>query len=151
MKIKKFIKVVTAFIAVLFAVYLLISIVWTQIVLAEVKSFGLAVSLSDRIAATLHDIVGLAEMLPWLIVPALLVAFIVAALGKRFMGGNRTYWYLAAGLTSLPAGLILLELVLGGAPYAAARTGFGLSLIALCGMAGWWLFARLTQKRGALN
>jgi hypothetical protein len=54
---------------------------------------------------------------------------------------------MAAGLISLPASLMLIKSLLGGTPYAAARTDFGMVLIALCGLFGGWLFARLTQKR----
>jgi len=127
--------------------FLLASIVGTQIVLADILSFGIEVSLSDRISATFHDIVGLAPTLSILIGAAFLVAFVVAALCTRFLGGKRMYWYLAAGFTSLPATLMLIKSMMGGTLFAAARTGFGMLLIALCGLAGAWVFVRLTQKR----
>jgi len=127
--------------------FLLASIVGTQIVLADILSFGIDVPLSERVSATFHDIVGLAPTLSILIAAALLVAFVVAALCIRFLGGKRMYWYLAAGFTSLPATLMLIKSLMGVTLFAAARTGFGMLLIALCGLAGGWVFARLTQKR----
>ena len=142
-------KTVLAFIFAVLVTFLLASIVGTQIVLADIQSFGLDVSWSDRVSATIHDIVGLAPVLSALIGTAFLVAFVIAGLGNRFLGGNRTYWYLAAGLTSLPATLILIKIIMGATVFAAARTGFGMLLFALCGLTGGYLFTRLTQKRAA--
>lgn len=143
----KIVKTVLYFFVTVLITFLLASIVGTQIVLADILSFGLDVPFSDRISATFHDIVGLAPALSILIAAAFLVAFVVAALCSRFVGGNRMYWYLAAGFTSLPATLILIKSLMGGTLFAAARTGLGMFLIALCGLVGGWLFARLTQKR----
>jgi ABC-type multidrug transport system permease subunit len=128
--------------------FLLASIAGTQIILADIKSFGLGVSFSDRVSATLHDIIGLGPSLSIMIGAAFLVAFIVAALCYRFLGGKRTYWYLAAGFTSIPATLLLIKTLMGGTLFAAARGGLGMLLIAICGLAGGWVFARLTEKRG---
>jgi len=143
----KIIRIMLCFIISVVTSVLLASVVGTQLVLADVLSFGLDVSLSDRLSATFHDIIGLAPTLSILIAAAFLVAFLVAALCQRLLGGNRTYWYLAAGFTSLPATLMLIKLLMGGTLFAAARTGSGMLMIALCGLAGGWVFARLTQRR----
>ena len=116
--------------------------------LADVSSFGLRVSLADRVSATVHDLVGLVPALFLLITGTFLLAFGFAALCRRFLGGKRSWWYLAAGFTSLPAALILIKYFMGGTLFAAARTSFGMLLIALCGLAGGWVFARLLQSRG---
>lgn len=145
MKSGKKTKTATAFVAAVLAAQLLTSIIATQIVLADIQSFGLEVSFSGRIAATLHDIAGLGMMLPILLVPAYLVAFTVAALAKKYLGGNRAYWFIMAGFASLPAVLLLLKSLLGAIPLAAARTDFGILLTALGGLAGGWLFSRLTR------
>jgi hypothetical protein len=142
----KLIKTMLYFVVAVLATFLLVSIVGTQLVLADILSFGLAVSLSDRVSATIHDIAGLATMLPILISVTFLLAFIIAESGRRIMSGKRTYWYMAAGLTSLPAALTLIKTLMGGTVFAAARTGFGMLLIALCGLFGGWLFARLINK-----
>lgn len=144
----KIIKSMLYFMLAVAASYLSASIIGTQLVLADILSFGLDVSLSDRVSATIHDIVGLAGTLSILITAAYLVAFAVAALCIRFLGGNRTYWYLAAGFTSLPVALMLIKSLMGGTLFAAARTDFGMFVIAFCGLLGGWVFARLTQKRG---
>jgi len=141
-------KAARIFIFVVLVTFLLASIIGTQIVLADILAFGLDVSFSDRLSASLHDIVGLAPALCAIIGAAFLLAFPVARLGKRFLGGKRTHWYLAAGFTSLPATLMLIKSIMGVTVFAAARTGFGLLLFALCGLVGGCLYARLTQKRG---
>lgn len=145
----KKIKPVLIFILSVSVTFLLASIVGTQIILADIMSFGLDVSYSDRISATIHDIAGLSTTLSILIGAAFLVAFLVAALCFRFVGGNRTYWYMAAGFTSIPVTLILVKALMGGTLFAAARGGFGMVLIAFCGGVGGWIFARLTQRKGS--
>ncbi len=134
------------FIVAVLATFLLVSIVGTQLVLADILGFGLVVSSADRVSATIHDIAGLVTMLPILISVTFLLAFTIAESGRRIMSGKRTYWYMAAGLTSLPAALTLIKTLMGGTVFAAARTGFGMLLIALCGLIGGWLFARLVNR-----
>ena len=143
----KKIKPILIFIFSVIVTFLMASILGTQIILADILSFGLDVTFSDRVSATIHDIVGLSQTLSILIAAALLVAFTVSALCTRFLGGNRKYWYLAAGFTSLPATLMIIKALMGGTLFAAARGGFGMLLFALCGLVGGWVFARLTQKR----
>ncbi|MBE9548191.1 MAG: hypothetical protein IMF09_02205 [Proteobacteria bacterium] len=144
-------KFIPPFMHFMFAVlttYLLASMVGTQLVLADILSFGLRVSLRDRLLATVHDLVGLMPALFLLITGAFLVAFVVAALCRRFLGGKQDWWYLAAGFTSLPAALMLIKYFMGATLFAAARTSFGMLLIALCGLAGGWVYTRLSQNRG---
>lgn len=134
------------FIVAVLATFLLASIVGTQLVLADIVSFGLTVSLQGRVSATIHDIAGLATVLPLLISVAFLLAFVIAESGRRILTGKCTYWYMAAGLTSLPAALTLIKTLMGGTVFAAARTDFGMLLFALCGLLGGWLFARLINR-----
>ena len=142
----KLIKTMLYFVATVLATFLLTSIVGTQLVLADILGFGLVVSSADRVSATIHDIAGLFTMLPILISVTFLLAFTIAESGRRIMSGKRTYWYMAAGLTSMPAALTLIKTLMGGTVFAAARTGFGMLLIALCGLIGGWLFARLVNR-----
>jgi len=145
----KTIKSILSYLAAIVVAYLLTSAMGTQFVLADIKSYGLVVSLSDRVAATLHDIAGLVPVLLILVSVTYLVAFIIAALGHRFVGGSRLYWFLAAGFTSLPATMMLMKMTMGITPFAPAGTIFGLLLIALCGLAGAWVYTRLTQNKEA--
>ena len=145
----KTIKSILAFFTAVVVAYVLSSAAATQFVLADIKSYGLAVSFSDRVLATLHDIYGLVPVLLIVVGAAYLVAFIVAALGHRFAGGNRRYWYLAAGFMSLPAVMMLMKMALGVMPFALGGTGIGLLLIAFCGLPGASVFVRLTRTREA--
>lgn len=145
----KMTKTSLAFIVAVCVAYLLTSVLGTQFVLADIQSYGLPVSLPDRLAASLHDIHGLVPVLLMLVSAAYLVGFIIAALGRRLLGGQRQYWILAAGFASLPVAMMLMKTTMGITPFALAGTGSGLLLIALSGLAGAWVFARLTQNRGA--
>lgn len=131
--------------AVVFAA-ILTSIVSTQLVLADIQSFGLAVSLGDRLQATLHDLLGLALPLVMVIGLSFLVAFIVARNAIRMIGGSKMIWYMAAGFTSVPAGIFLIKYFMGGTLLASARTSLGMLLVACCCMAGGWLFAHLNLR-----
>lgn len=139
--------VVFYFAAVIDAV-LLISIVSTQLVLADIEGFGLHVSLSDRLQATTHDLLGLAVPLLLLIGLSFIISFVIARYLHRSLGGNRTLWYMAAGFTSVPAAIMLIKYFMGGTLLASARTSLGMFLIACCSMAGGWLFAYLSAAYG---
>jgi hypothetical protein len=145
----KVIKLILSYLVAIVVAYLLTSVMGTQFVLSDIKTYGLAVSLSDRIMATLHDIYGLVPVLLILVSATYLVAFVIAALGHRFVGGSRLNWFLAAGFTSLPATMKLIKMAMGATLFAPAGTGFGQFLIALCGLAGAWVYARLTQTKEA--
>jgi hypothetical protein len=60
-------RLILAFIFAVLLSLLLTSIIGTQLVLADIMSFGLDVSFADRVSATTHDIVGLAPVLSILI------------------------------------------------------------------------------------
>ena len=140
-------RIILAFIFAVATSHVLTSIAGTQLVLADIRGYGLTITLSERLAATFHDIHGLVPTLPMLIGATFLIAFSVAAVGHRFLRGHRRYWYMAAGFTSLPVAMMLIKSTLGANPFAAAGTVTGLLFIALCSMAGALLFARLTLKK----
>jgi len=141
----KFVKPILAFFAAVVVAYLLLSVMGTQFVLADVKSYGLAISLTDRLTATLHDIYGLFPVLLILVSATLFIAFVIASICNQFIGGQRRYWFRVAGFTSLPITMLLVKMAMGVTPFAMAGTGFGLLLIALSGLAGSSVYVRLTQ------
>jgi len=142
-------KRVAFFVAAVVEASILTSIVSTQLVLADIQGFGLAVSFGDRLQATLHDLLGLALPLLILIGLSFLVAFAVARYAIRTIGGNPMTWFMAAGFASVPAALVLIKYFMGGTLLASARTSLGMLLIAGCGMAGGWVFAYLTSRFGS--
>ncbi len=137
-------KTILAFFAAVSVAHLLTSIAGTQFVLADIQGYGLTISLPDRLAATAHDIYGLIPVLLLLVAAAYLVAFLMAALGRRLFGGQRQYWLRVAGFTSLPVAMVLIKWVMGITPFAAAGTSAGLLLIAFSGLVGAWVFTLLT-------
>ncbi len=126
----------------------LTSIVSTQLVLADVKSFGLPVSPGDRLQATIHDLIGLMVPLLMLIGLSFLISFVIARFAHKALGGNRTLWYMTAGFTSVPVAILIIKFFMGGTLLASARTPLGMFLVACCCMAGGWLFAFLSSKSG---
>jgi hypothetical protein len=144
-RVKKFQTVLVFFVAVLLST-VLASTVGTQLVLSEIRGFGLETTLQERLVFTLHDMTGFGPSLYVLIGVTFLIAFLFAALAMRMLGGNRIYWYMAAGFSSLPLALLLIRLIMGVSVFAASRTLSGILLVALCGMCGGWLFERMTRK-----
>lgn len=142
----KIIKLIFNFVIAAGIAYLCLSLVGTQLVLADVASFGLEVSLADRVSASLHDVLGLMPILLALVSVALMVAFSLAYYCIRWFGGSRVYWYCFAGFSSIPAALLLIKSLVGITIFAAARSSLGLFLVGLCGLIGGWIFAKLTQK-----
>lgn len=144
----KIVKLIPAFFIAVLVAYLLMSVMGTQYVLADVESYGLVVSLSDRISATVHDLYGLLPAMLIIVSATFLIAFMLAALGVRIAGGGRRYWFLAAGLASLPATMMLIKQTMGIKPFAPAGSTLGMLLIAFCGFAGAYVYVRLTKNRG---
>ena len=127
---------------------ILTSIVSTQLVLADIQSFGLDVSAADRLQTTLHDVLGLALPLIGAIGLSFLVAFRVARYAIVRTGGYNAIWYMAAGFTSVPAAIYITRLVMGVTVLASARTPLGMFLVACCSMAGGWIYFYLISQYG---
>jgi len=117
----------------------------TQIVLAEISSFGLPISLMDRLHSTVHDILGLTPKLIPMIGASFFVAFLVCGLLLRWVKGPRGFWYAIAGAAAITTLLIGLKLGMGAIPLAGVRHLSGLLGAALCCAIGGWCFARLSE------
>ena len=141
-------KSILFFLAAVVDASILTSIVSTQLVLADLTSFGLTVTFSDRLQATLHDLLGLAAPLLALIGLSFLVSFAIARYAIRTIGGSRKLWFMAAGFTSVPTAIVVIKFFMGGTLLAAARTPLGMLLVALCCMAGAWIYVYLNEQYG---
>lgn len=139
-------KTVLFFVAAVIDTTILVSVVSTQLVLADVSSFGLTVTMGDRVATTLQDLLGLGPALLILVSCSFVVALPIAHFAHRKFGGNRMWWFSAAGFSSLPAAIVLIKLAMGGTLLASARTPLGMFLVALCSMAGGWFYAWLGAR-----
>lgn len=145
---KTILKTAAAFIAAVVLSSVLASIFSTQFVIAGLQSVGADVSLATRLSMTIKDF-GILQTLGLAFAASLLVAFIVAGLIIRFIGGNRTFWYAFAGFSAITCLLILISWQLQLMPIAGARSNFGLLFQALAGGSGGWLFSKLTRRSEA--
>ena len=125
---------------------LLVCVVSTQIVLADVQSFGLTITNDVRLNATFEDLLGLGPVLYILISVGFLIGFIVAKYAHKYMGGNRALWYVASGCTTFPITTYIIQYSMGLTIVASVRTPMGLFLATLCCIFSAWLFALLTSK-----
>ena len=125
---------------------LLVCMVSTQIVLADVASFGLNVTTDVRLNATLDDLIGLGPVLYILISVGFLIGFIIANYAHKYIGGNRTLWYVASGCTTFPITTYIIQYSMGLTLVASVRTPMGLFLATLCCIFSAWLFALLSSK-----
>tara|TARA_R110000744_G_scaffold7183_4_gene24598 strand:- start:1194 stop:1661 length:468 start_codon:yes stop_codon:yes gene_type:complete len=139
-------KTIVLFIVTTITATLLVCVVSTQIVLADVQSFGLNISTEVRLDTTIKDLIGLGPVLYLLTAPGFLIGFIIAKYAHKFMGGNRMAWYIAAGCTTFPLTMVLIQYNMGLTIIAAVRTQMGLLLATLCCMFSAWLFAFLTSR-----
>jgi len=122
--------------------YLAAAIAATQSVMSSLADMGVAVPLADRLVTTGQDLVGMAALFLPIIAVALGIAFPVAALVLRWRPDWRWFGYPLAGGAALLGVHVALELAFGITPVAAARSVPGLTVQALCGALGGWVFLR---------
>lgn len=113
--------------------YVLATVTATQAVVGRLESMGVSVALSDRIAMSLQDILGMAGMFLPMVAFGLLIALLCAALLSRWLPRWRLPLYGLAGAAAVLFIHLLLQLTLGIAPVAIARTGPGLLVQAAAG------------------
>ena len=141
---------VRGFIAYLVAVvvaYVGAAVAHTQSVLWRLGDLGVPVTFADRVEATVHDLFGMAGTLLPLIALAMAIALPVATLAIRVLPSWRPVGYTLAGGVALLVLHIALELTLGVTPVAGARGTLGLTIQALCGGFGGWLFLQCLPAR----
>ena len=108
-------------------------------------SIGATMDLKTRLSATLQDLFILQALVPLLAI-AFLIAFVVASLSQRALGGSRMIWFCIAGAASFFTMLVIMILVFGMMPIAGARSLSGQISMSLCGAIGGWLFIKLAPK-----
>ena len=121
----------------IFLAYLVGSVMGTQVVLSNVASMGLDVTLAMRWSSSLSDLSGLLDTLLPLMAIALLPGWLILDwLGRRSITHVAAGWYALAGAT----GIAILHPALNWAfdidVFAAARTMPGLLGQALAGGVG---------------
>src|SRR5690606_35389609 len=131
-----------AYLAAVLVTYAGAAVAHTQWVMASLADMGVDVAPGDRLGATVHDLVGMATPYLPIIAVGLAVAFPGAALIIRAVPQWRPLGYpLAGGVAVLVIHVVLHE-TFSITPIAAARTTAGLTVQALCGALGGWVFRR---------
>ncbi|MFN2328183.1 MAG: hypothetical protein ABR612_04650 [Chromatocurvus sp.] len=136
-----------AYIVAVFIAYLLASVAASQVILAQVTAMGVAVSLTDRLSASLHDLLGLASSYLVLIAVAFALAMPVAAGLHRLLPRQRALFYTLAGFLAIVALHLIMKAVLGVSGIAATRSLPGLLSQGAAGAAGGLCFHALTGRR----
>lgn len=133
-------RVLAAYLAAVLVTYASAVIAHSQSVVARLHGMGVDESVADRLGHTLHDLAGMAGLFLPIIAAALAVAFPVARLVMRLLPRWQPVGYAVAGGAALLAVHVILEQTFEITPIAAARTTLGLTLQALSGVLGGWVF-----------
>lgn len=145
---RKFGKIVLAFILSVILAILLASLFSTQFVIADLQQAGAKVGWSDRLSMTLYDLGHLGRLYGIFIFLGLLIAFLAATLVHYLAKTRRKLIYVVAGMTCFVVMLYLMQAVFFGVPIiAGARSGLGLVFQALAGGFAGYVFARLTGRK----
>jgi len=117
----------------------------TQSVIASLQSLDVEVPLTTRLSMTVNDLGILLALMPITAI-CFILGFLVAAIGLRFIGGNRIAWHIVAGASALICTLIVMKTVLLVTPIAGTRTLLGLASFGLAGAIGGWVYAKITNS-----
>ncbi|PLW83596.1 hypothetical protein CWI75_04395 [Kineobactrum sediminis] len=141
------IRVLSGFFPAVIAAYVIGSLLATQLVLANLASMGVDISLTTRLHASLHDLLGMATSYLLLILVAFIIALPVAAGLARWpvVPGSRTFWFTLAGFVALVALHLIMRQVLGVWPIAAAREWPGLLMQGCAGAVGGFLYSYISR------
>lgn len=141
------IRVLKAFFPAVIAAYVVGSLLATQVVLGNLGDMGVEVTLSTRLQASLHDLLGMPAYL-LLILLAFVVAMPVAAglVRVHALPGTRVFWFTLAGFVALVALHLIMRQVLGLYPVAAAREWSGLLLQGFAGAVGGFLYSVISRS-----
>ncbi|MEM9056050.1 MAG: hypothetical protein AAGD86_01160 [Pseudomonadota bacterium] len=123
----------------------LASVASTQFVLHELGKLGVAVSPGDRLAMTVHDVVGMLPLYGGVIAVAFLVALPVAQWLSRRAPQAAGALHFAAGFAALVVALKAMQLSFDITPVAGARSAAGLLVQGLAG--GLAALVLLAQRR----
>ena len=135
-----------------FVVALLVAVIWgsvvqTQFNLAELTALGAPIDSDLRWSETGRDLLGFAPIYVVLALPALLVAFVVAALLSRARGSLRYVWFALGGFAGLIAAIKIVDsLVPPPVLIAATRGVSGLFAMAAGGALAGLLYAAMTRR-----
>ena len=143
------VRVLRAFFPAVLIAYLLASVIFTQSILATVQSFGLEVTFAERLAATWHDIMGMASSYLLLMLVAFVLGLPVAAGLTRLLPGQRALLFTLAGFVAVVALHLIMKAVLGVSGIAVTRTLAGLIGQGVAGAIGGYCYHLLSRRVSA--
>jgi hypothetical protein len=143
------VRALAAFVAAVLIGYGFAAVAHTQHVMSRLNDMGMTVTVQNRLAATLHDLAGMAPTYLPMIAIGFAIAFSVAAGVLRLAPRWRSVGYPLAGGVAVLAIHIILNQLFNITPLAAARTTLGLTAQALAGALGGWVFGLLLRPRSA--
>jgi hypothetical protein len=125
----------------------LVSLGHSLFVQAELAALGTELPLHIRAGAIFRDFIGLLPTLGAILLGALLVAYLIAGVLKPRAGLLGPVAYPLAGWAAVALALVAMRLAFGFSPLAGARTGLGLLVMSLGGLAGGAVFGWMIRKR----
>lgn len=140
---KKFGTHLGAFLVALLSLIILGSFFHTQFVLSALP-VPTPVSLSDNIATSLSDIIGMAPLYGTIMGAGLLVAFLIAIFVTKLAPSLRWLVYAVAGFVAVIATLMIMRATFGLMPIAGARTVAGLLMQGVAGAVAGYVFTRIS-------
>jgi len=124
------------------AAYLLGSILNSQFV---INAHSVPVSFGDRFNMTMFDISNMVLYLAIILV-AFAIAFLIAALLKRFLPKLSGIAYPIAGAAGIGVALGLMYIMFQTVPISGARSAFGFLSQMLAGAVGGWVFGKILTR-----
>ncbi len=131
-----YLRPVLAYVAAVLTAAALGSVIQTQFNLAALARLGIDIPLPVRISTTLADLAGFAPRYAGLVAAAFAVAFALAELVVRLLGGWHHVVSVLAGIGAIAAALALMNTALPMTPIAAARSLEGIAALAVAGGIG---------------
>ena len=142
-------RILLAYLAAVAVTYVTAATAHTQSVMSRLADMDAPVTVGVRASATLHDLGGMATSFLPMIAVGLAIAFPVAAAAIRRLPRWRPVGYSVAGGVAVLVIHLTLSLMFQITPVAGARTTLGLTVQALCGGLGGWVFRICLPPRPA--
>ena len=114
----------------------------SQFVINDLIAIGADISMATRLSMSIDDF-AILPALGAIVVVCFSVAFSVAGLCIRFIGGKQLWWFLAAGGLGLMATLLVMKAVFVVTAIAGTRSSLGFISFGVAGAIGGWIFANL--------
>lgn len=141
-------KRIMAFIAAVLVAYVLGTLAYSQLNLANLVELGMPVNANIRMATAWHDMTSMYDLYLPLVSIALLLGFAIVGLVLRWLPQMKTLGYITGGFIAIYAMDFLLGAVLTGGthPLVVTRTTVGLVTLCLSGAVAGLVFALMVNK-----